>query len=304
MSASASLRAQAKINLGLRILAREASGYHQLETTFCRLELADHVHVELTPASRSLVCEGPAIPAGGLGPETSNLAWRAAVAFLDAAAERRGFRIHVEKRIPVGGGLGGGSADAGAVLRLLHHLVGRVALEDVLSIAGSLGADVPFLTQATTPLALAWGRGERLLPLGALPSRDVLLVVAPFGVGTADAYGWLAGAGLPAPGPTVRSPAHGWEAVTGASSNDFETVVLSRHPALASAMEALSAGTPAGTVVQMTGSGATLYALPPDRTPECPVPDLPAGFTLLRTRTAASVAAITTGDYRVTVGQR
>ena len=117
---SARVTAQAKVNLALRILAREGSGYHQLETVFCRVDLGDRVTVRTGMRGRSLDCAGARMPAEGLGPVERNLAWRAAVAFAEAAGWPSGFAIELEKEVPTGGGLGGGSADAGAVRRALN----------------------------------------------------------------------------------------------------------------------------------------------------------------------------------------
>ncbi|MGH7126349.1 MAG: hypothetical protein ACREFI_18385, partial [Stellaceae bacterium] len=155
--------AQAKVNLRLRILAREADGYHQIETIFLRLELADVVRLRRA-STPSLDVTGDAT-AAAVGPVEQNLAWRALQSYAEAAGTSNGYAIELEKRIPVGGGLGGGSADAGAVLRGLDAMstspLGEAAL---LRLAAELGADVPFLT-GTQPCALGWGRGERLLPL-------------------------------------------------------------------------------------------------------------------------------------------
>src|SRR5262245_8589530 len=112
--------AQAKVNLFLRVLAREANGYHQLETLFCRLELGDDVAVRVGVGGRSLDCTGGVLPPDGLGPVERNLAWRAAVMYAEATGWPNDWAIEIAKRIPVGGGLGGGSADAGAVLRCLN----------------------------------------------------------------------------------------------------------------------------------------------------------------------------------------
>src|SRR5688572_27908453 len=167
MTAVARVRAQAKVNLILRILAREASGYHGLETLFARLDLADEVTVRVGARGRAVDCRG-----ADVGPPEANLALRAGEAFAEAAGWPAGFAVEIEKHIPVGGGLGGGSADAGAVLRALNALApAPIPRETLLAIAGRLGADVPFLTD-DAPLALAWGRGERMLALPALPPRD------------------------------------------------------------------------------------------------------------------------------------
>jgi 4-diphosphocytidyl-2-C-methyl-D-erythritol kinase len=107
MDRAGRVAAQAKINLALRVLAREVSGYHQIETLFCRIALADTVVVRIVARERSLDCHG-----ADLGPIEANLAYRAAAAYAAARGWPDGFAIEIEKRIPVGGGLGGGSADA------------------------------------------------------------------------------------------------------------------------------------------------------------------------------------------------
>ncbi len=264
--ASARVVAQAKINLFLRVLAREASGFHQLETLFCRLTLGDDVRVRLTNGPRSLDCSGPSMPAEGLGATEQNLAWRAAIGFLDATGWSTGFAIEIEKRIPVGGGLGGGSADAGAVLRALNALApAPLGRHDLVRLAASLGADVPFLTQAHSPLALAWGRGDRLLPLPALPSRPCLLVTFQMGVSTADAYRWLAESPAAAAGPVeyALDQFSEWGRVELLAYNEFERVVLPRQPLIRGVLEGLREPELRGAlpVVLMSGSGATVFAL-------------------------------------------
>ncbi len=261
MTLAASVTAQAKINLTLRIIARERSGYHQIETLFARLDLGDEVRVRADVSGRSLDAAGPAMPTGGLGPVERNLAWRAADAYAAQSGWPRGFSIEIEKQIPVGGGLGGGSADAGAVLRLLDSLnPAPLGPDRLLTLATALGADVPFLA-SEAPLALGWGRGERLLSLPPLPAREVRLVVPPFGVATADAYAWLDAAGDR--GPEARllaaeSVAH-WAGVAAVAANDFESVVFLRHPELASAAERLRAA--GARIALLAGSGSTVLGV-------------------------------------------
>ncbi len=265
-------RAHAKINLLLRILAREASGYHGIETLFQRLALHDVVHVAVNDAPRALSCEGPSMPAGGIGAPEQNLAWRAASLYCDAAQWHTGWQIAIEKHIPVGGGLGGGSADAAAVLRALEALCPTpLGLGRVLEIAGSLGADVPFMV-LDTPLAWAWGRGDRLLPLPALPSMAVTLVAFAEGVNTGAAYGAFARA-REARGGTVPAHAYApdafatWPNVCALAANDFEQVVPTLHAGVAAGLPVLraearrlgDAGTPA--IGMMSGSGATCFLL-------------------------------------------
>jgi 4-diphosphocytidyl-2-C-methyl-D-erythritol kinase len=266
-SSAALVQAEAKVNLLLRILARERSGYHQLETLFCRLTLADTITVRAGGRGRSLDCRGPAVPDLGLGPAEHNLAYRAAAAFAAAAGWPDGFAIEIEKCIPVGGGLGGGSADAAAVLRALNAMAPRkLSMATLLSLAASLGADVPFLASDAV-LALGWGRGERLLALPPLPSRDVVLLVPPTAIATADAYGWIAAA-RSADGPVASAMDVGeftsWARIAWLSANDFEAVVFPRFGALEQCLRAMQA-VPGVLVARLAGSGSTLFALLDER---------------------------------------
>ena len=297
MPQRASVLAQAKINLSLHVLARESTGYHQIETVFCRLELGDTVRIRPS-ATRSLDCSGPAMPPSGLGPTEQNLAWRAALAFGEATPSLKGFAIEIEKRIPVGGGLGGGSADAGAVLRGLNALSARpLTVGQLVELAAVVGADVPFLTQDTSPLALAWGRGDRLLTLPPLVPRHCVLVTAPFGVSTAAAYGWIAERGERMGRAVNLQPSDfaTWQAVDSRSGNDFEAVVFPRVPHLGAVHRLLAERFADGQyVVRMSGTGSTLYALldPVVGDGATPPVALPEGFALVPTRTAASVAPV------------
>jgi len=264
---AARVAAYAKINLALRILAREASGFHDLETLFCRIALADDVVVRVGDSTdRALSCTGEALPEEGLGAPEENLAWRAAAAYAEHDNWPRGFTIEIEKRIPVGGGLGGGSADAGAVLRALNALNPRpLPSAELLAIAGTLGADVPFLT-SDAPLALGWGRGDRMLALPALPVRDVALVLPPHPVNTAEAYGWLAASRASLSGQPHRAALHPlaavttWDGVARLSTNDFEPIVFEQRAELAKIYERLGA-VEGVAVARMSGSGSTLFAL-------------------------------------------
>jgi 4-diphosphocytidyl-2-C-methyl-D-erythritol kinase len=261
----AEVAAQAKVNLRLRILAREASGFHQLETLFLRLTLADTVRVRFTDAARSLDVTG--MSAELLGPTERNLAWRAADAYFDAAGLSGGFALELEKRIPVGGGLGGGSADAGAVLRALDAIVARPLGESaLLRLAATLGADVPFLTSEHA-YALGWGRGERLLALRPPPARTVVLFVPPFGVKTSDAYSWLAApraTAVPVGDSTgMIDPASlaTWEKIVSLAVNDFEPVVAARHPEIAELVAGLRGAGYAPAM--MSGSGSVVFGVAP-----------------------------------------
>jgi 4-diphosphocytidyl-2-C-methyl-D-erythritol kinase len=260
MTASARVTAQAKVNLLLHVLAREASGYHSIETVFLRLDWGDDVCVRIA-SGRTLDCAGAALPPAGLGPMERNLAYRAAVAYGEATGWPTGFAIEIEKRIPVGGGLGGGSADAGAVLRALDAMAPNPLGSRLIDLAASLGADVPFLS-IESPMALAWSRGERLLPLHPLDSRPLVLLIPDFSVGTADAYGWLASArGSYEPEARLITPdmLATWEAVTAVASNDFEPVVAARHPDVAELVDELASFD--ATVAMMSGSGSAVFGV-------------------------------------------
>lgn len=293
---AASVEAQAKLNLNLRVVAHEEGGYHQLETLFVRIELADSVRVATDITTRELSVTGMTP-----GPREENLAWRAAVAFSEAAGWPRGFRIDLDKRIPVGGGLGGGSADAGAVLRAMNALAPSPLTPAALAaLAFRLGADVPFLA-TDAALALAWGRGERILALRSLPAREVLLALPPFGVSTADAFGWFdtarsaAEADAPGNAPSgARAPftiddLDRWDAVTRHAGNDLEPVVFAHHPAIATCRDVLEKG--GARIAQMSGSGSTVFGIF-DRRPVLDATLFPAGTTLLSTRTTTSVAPV------------
>lgn len=284
----ASVEAQAKVNLFLRIVAREASGYHQLETLFARIELADGVRVETATAAREVRCTG-----ADVGPMEHNLAFRAAEAFRGTVGWPGGFLVEIEKRIPVGGGLGGGSADAGAVLRALNALAPRpLAAADLATLAFRLGADVPFLA-TDAPLALAWGRGERLLALRPLPAREVVLLLPPFGVETKAAFGWYAEAAAErppsAPAPLGLDHLDRWEQIARLAANDLEDVVFARHPGLADGLRALESH--GARVARMTGSGSTLFGVF-DRRPAAELAGAVGGLRLVQTRTLTSVAPV------------
>ncbi len=283
--------AQAKINLMLRVLARESSGYHQIETLFARIELGDLVTVRTTTGARSLRCEGPAASGAAVGPAERNLAWRAAEAYAAATGFPAGFEIDIDKRIPVGAGLGGGSADAGAVLRILNAMApAPLPASQLLVLAAALGADVPFLT-AESPLALAWGRGERMLMLEPLAARDVLLALPAFPIATAEAFRWVSeGIGWRTAQPfAIETDAlRSWAGVSVIAGNDFEQPVAMRHPQVAELSRVLTAA--GARIAQLSGSGSTVFGVfdaPPDRLAlEASLP-CPAAYTRTATRVVA-----------------
>jgi 4-diphosphocytidyl-2-C-methyl-D-erythritol kinase len=291
--------AHAKVNLSLRVLAREESGYHQLETVFQALELGDRVGLELRP-DPGIVLEVSGVDPGELGPDSENLVVRAARAFLDAVRtgggdEGRagdgtspGVAVRLEKWIPHGAGLGGGSSDAAAVLRGLNELHGTpLGFDDLLRIGGGLGADVPFfLTGASR--ALAWNRGDRLLPLPAAPLREVVVAVPRDGMATPEAYRLLAEhrerSGAKA-APAAFRPAEG--PGSGDGMNDFEAAILPHRPDIRDLRDALAG---AGAELSlMAGSGSAVFGLFEDGSAADRAADeVRAGFPevrVIRTRT-------------------
>ena len=287
---TARVLAQAKVNLILRVLAREASGYHSIETVFLRLDLSDDVRVRITQG-RSLDCAGPAIPASGLGPVETNLAFRAAAAYAVATGWPAGFAIEIDKRIPVGAGLGGGSADAGAVLRALDALSPNSLGTRLVELATGLGADVPFMT-VESPMALGWGRGERLLPLPVLEPRSVAIVVPSFPISTPDAYAWVsADRGSYAPVAHLITPdaLATWEEIVAVAGNDFQGAVARRHPEIAEIVDTLDSMD--ALLSMLSGSGSTVFGVFDDP------PDVAAivrstGYPAIATRTSDRVSRV------------
>ncbi len=251
----ARVRALAKINLDLRVLGLRPDGYHELRTIFQTVSLADTIDLEFTPGRHTRVelADPLAIP--------DNLMLRAAGLVLESAQVSGSFGIRLNKRIPLGAGLGGGSSDAAAVLLALPVLAGcHLPLETLLSLAQQLGSDVPFFLLGGRAAGI--GRGTELFPLpGGRPLAGVL--VAPgLHVSTAAAYRALS-LSLTSEfqqNKIVSIQSQTWEvAGLGAPVNDFETVVFKEHEALAELKRRLAR---CGAVqAMMTGSGSAVFGL-------------------------------------------
>lgn len=260
MRTAVRVAAHAKLNLFLRILARETSGYHQIETAFALLELADELEARRTDSRGgvALEVEGP-----DLGPVEENLAVRAARAVLEATGNRFGVALRLSKRIPVRAGLGGGSSDAAAALHAVNALAGNaVPRPELLQLAARLGADVAFCASGA-PLALAWGRGERLLRFAAPPPAPALIAVPSIAVATPDAYRWWDDAN---PIPVWRGPVSldaeafaTWGSIGRLGGNDFESPLFAKDPELRALYERLAATGPVW--VRLCGSGSAVAAV-------------------------------------------
>ena len=276
--------APAKVNLSLRVLGRRPDGFHELDTVIVPIDLADtvEVHAIADPGafrtlSLSLQVEGDPARTLGVPLDESNLALRAAKALADRVDARGFAEITLHKRIPPAAGLGGGSADAAAVLRALDTLWGTgLDPQELSQVAAEVGSDVPALLEGRA--VRARGRGERIEPVDLPPARWVLVIFG-FGVSTAEAYAWwdadtgtrVSGAGsadgehdtaVAAPDladPDLADP--GPLGLGGRMVNDLEGPVIRRHPIIGVAKAVLlSAGCIAAV---MSGSGPTVVGLLP-----------------------------------------
>lgn len=243
--------AWAKINLALHVRARRADGYHEIESLFAFADAGDMLSAA-GDNLLSLTITGPF--ADGLSDGADNLVIRAAQALRDAAAPERGARIALDKRLPVAAGIGGGSADAAAALRLLARLW-QVEDEPLLMrIATSLGADVPACVQSRT--LRGEGRGDRLDPIddAALAGMPVLLVNPRIPLATGPVFKGWDGEDR---GPLAHDAPLG-AAVAG--RNDLEAPAAALVPEIGGIVSALAA-MPGARLARMSGSGATCFAL-------------------------------------------
>jgi 4-diphosphocytidyl-2-C-methyl-D-erythritol kinase len=257
--------APAKVNLILRVLDRRPDGYHNLWSLMQTVALEDQVSVRLRPDATELrlSCDDPALPTDG-----RNLATRAAALVLESAyrqsRRRVGVEIHLAKRIPAGGGLGGGSSDAAATIMGLNRLLGLDwSAGEMARVGQSLGSDVPFFFFA--PSAVIRGRGEEVAPVTLTGERWVVLVNPGFPIETRWAYERLAGARR-----GVRQLAEGlkrldgkavfsWDEVIPLMENDFEEVLAPVHQVIGTIKtELVSLGAEAAL---LSGSGATVFGI-------------------------------------------
>lgn len=254
------MKAPAKINLTLEVLARRDDGYHGVRSVMVPLELADELTIEPS-AGFDFACD------------RSELSGEHNLAVGALRAIRRDLppvRIRLFKRIPVEAGLGGGSSDAAAVLRAaMAGAFGAAPQIDWLHVARGIGSDVPFFLAGTA--ALIEGTGERVTPAGAIPDWHVLIVKPPVAVSTREAYRELDQISRPARprrGSTSIAMLEAlqradFERVAALLQNDFHDVVVSRAPEIAAAIEALrSAG---ARNALLAGSGSCVFTLGSDR---------------------------------------
>lgn len=277
------LLAPAKINLYLRMLAKRPDGYHEIETLFERIDLADEVTFRARGQELRLTCTDPSLSCG-----EDNLVLKAARLLRQASGAAQGAEIHLTKRIPIAAGLGGGSSDAASTLVGLNTLW-RLGFtrEQLIGLAGQLGSDVPFFL-LETPFAIGRGRGERCEPVSAGSRLAQVLVTPRERLSTKEVYAGArageygrrgAGFALTGAEPSISMVHH---AISNGSLselaqglwNDLEPEAIRRCPLIARIQSQLREAGCLGTLV--SGSGSSVFALCRD------VPHAQALVTTLR----------------------
>lgn len=240
----------AKVNFTLKILGKRPDGFHELETLMAPLTLGDDLEITAggKPGVR-ITCEAPGIP---LGPE--NLVWKALAAFAQATDTPLAYEVSLEKRVPAGAGLGGGSSNAASALLAANALHGQpLPPERLREIAGSIGSDVAFFCGSSW--ALCHGRGELVETIAPPGHFELLLIKPPFGISTPWAYkNWASS--RPLPGVSLEAQKVGALEI----SNDLERPVFQKYLILARLKTWLKARADVQGAL-MSGSGATVFAI-------------------------------------------
>ena len=242
----------AKINLTLRIVGKRPDGFHEISTFMCKTAFADTVTVGLATEScvSSLTCTDPTVPV-----DESNLAMKALRLFEERTGIKRAWQIHLEKQIPAGAGLGGGSSNAGTVLKLLNQICDSpLSQDDLVSASGAIGSDVPFFLLDASA-ALATGRGEIVTPQSFPWQLPLVLIKPPFPISTPWAYkNWATS--TERPGCLYAAQLCPW----GEMVNDLERPVFAKHLLLPT-LKSMLLETGLATAALMSGSGSTMFAV-------------------------------------------
>lgn len=259
-------RSFAKINLGLEVVGELPGGYHELKTLFATLSLHDIIEISETRAGVTVRCDHPDVPE-----DETNLAHRAAVLMQRLSGRKTGIAIEVQKRVPVGGGVGGGSSNAATVLRALDLVWGLgLGPNGLVEAARTLGADVPYFLFGGP--ALGTGRGDDIRPLDLRVNQRVLLVPSQGGVSTAAVFRRFATSGGASRGRSridglLRSVEatrpHRKPRSLRTLRNDLEQAALAESPSLAViARRVRGVGRSTGAVhTAMSGSGSSFFLL-------------------------------------------
>lgn len=267
-------QAFAKINIGLYVVERRPDGFHNIETVFHRIAVADTLRIEPAPSIR-VTSSSPDAPS-----DQTNICHKAAVLLQKHLGITAGAHMHIEKNVPVGAGLGGGSADAACVLRRLPALWGATVPEDALrTMALMLGSDVPYFLSAGS--AVAAGRGEQLEYFGLDVPFAILLCNPGIHVATGWAYGQIKPGHENKPSDLaalVRDGMRDPSALREHLRNDFEAVVFTAHPAVREVKDAMLRS--GAVFAMMSGSGSTVYGLFTDipAAERCAAPLAAAGY--------------------------
>ncbi|MBQ9338398.1 MAG: 4-(cytidine 5'-diphospho)-2-C-methyl-D-erythritol kinase [Lentisphaeria bacterium] len=252
------LETPGKINLYLKVEGRRADGWHDLLTLFYPIPgLSDRITLRFGGEGVRIVCDVPGVPL-----DRGNLAVKAAEAYYAAAgAEVPGMEIRIEKHLPVAGGMGGGSSDAGAVLRLLQSAEGKLTPARLARTALEIGSDVPFFLHPVP--SIGRGRGEILTPVDLSADLPLLLVPGSFPVSAGWAFRhWRPDGNDTGPEYLIASlRAHDLAAAGALLRNDLEPAALQKFPMLSMIADHLRR---TGGAPLMSGSGPTMFALYPD----------------------------------------
>ncbi|MBR2404685.1 MAG: 4-(cytidine 5'-diphospho)-2-C-methyl-D-erythritol kinase [Clostridia bacterium] len=251
------VKANAKINLSLDVMGKREDGYHDICMILQEIDLCDYLDISLNTTGKiSLTCNS-----ADTGKEFDNIAYKAAKLFLEKAQNGYGCDMVLEKRIPVCAGLGGGSADAAAVLKTLNELCSNLFdMTTLMEMGLSLGADVPFCIMGGT--AIARGIGEKLTPLYGICEKWAVLIKPAINISTKDAYHKMDSA--PYPHPDVDKAAQciqsgNMHGLYEAAGNCFEYVIGHEHSEIAKIKAHLMAN--GAEFAMMSGSGPTVYGL-------------------------------------------
>jgi 4-diphosphocytidyl-2-C-methyl-D-erythritol kinase len=249
------VRAYAKINLGLSVRGKRPDGYHEIETLFHLIDLHDEIRFEESEEIR-IISSRKEIPT-----DERNLCHRAATLLRTRAGHTAGVTMHLEKHIPVGAGLGGGSSDAGAVLRHLPPFWGvATAEEDIREIALQIGSDVPYFLKMGS--AVGTGRGEILTYVSLDLPFSILVCYPNISVSTRWAYSRIdvqrVLPGLPL-ADLLRMIPHNWKQFCANLRNDFEEVVFEMHPEIKGVKDAMKAG--GAECALLSGSGGAVFGI-------------------------------------------
>jgi len=260
-------RSYAKLNLALDVLRRRDDGYHDLSMIMQAIDLCDIVTVRKTAADISMACDNPYIPT-----DERNIAYKAAKAFMGELIEPFGVDINIQKKIPIGGGLAGGSANAASVLIGLNKIANLpFDNQKLMEIGKTVGADVPFCIAAQLAegkyCALAEGIGERLTPISPLCDVIYVLVKPKFSVSTKWVYGHLDVSKI-SKRPDIEQVIAGVEAcdiaqIAKNTANVLEGVTIGRYPLIEKLKNDMRSH--GARLSLMSGSGSTVFGVFDDK---------------------------------------